>query len=124
VHNVAVDGSGRVFVCDDENDRVQIFTADGTFLDAWAFANPSGICIRDDIVHVSELQPFRDAALGPGRCRVSLWTLDRTLLADWRGIDGPGHDLMRGGHDLCVDAAGDIYLCEGNDGRVVKFRRL
>jgi streptogramin lyase len=123
VHNVALDSRGRVFTCDDENDRIQIFTGEGAFLDEWRFANPSGICIRDDIVFVSELRPFRDAAICPGRCRVSLWTLDGTLLADWRGADGPRHDPMRGGHDLCVDAAGDIYLCEGNVGRVVKFRR-
>jgi DNA-binding beta-propeller fold protein YncE len=124
VHNVALDGRNRVFICDDENDRIQIFDRDGGFLAEWPFANPSGIWIRDDIVYVSELQPFRDSAIGPGRCRVSLWTLDGALLADWRGTDGPGRDLMQGGHDLCVDAAGDIYLCEGAGGHVVKFRRL
>ncbi len=92
VHNVAIDSSFRVFICDDENDRIQIFTPDGAFLQQWPFANPSGICIRNDIVYVSELQPFRDPALGPGRCRVSLWTLDFTLLASWRGTDGRDHD--------------------------------
>jgi streptogramin lyase len=124
VHNVALDSRGRVFICDDENDRVQIFNSDGAFLEEWKFANPSGICIRDGIVYVSELQPFRDDTVGPGRCRVSLWTLDGALLADWRGTDAPGRDLMLGGHDLCVDAAGDIYVCEGSGGRVLKFRRL
>ena len=124
VHNVALDRRGRVFVCDDENDRIQIFDRGGGYLADWGFANPSGICIRDDVVYVAELQPFRDDAIGPGRCRVSLWSLDGDLLADWRGTDGPGADLMLGGHDLCVDAAGDVYVCEGAGGRVSKFRRV
>jgi NHL repeat len=124
VHNVAIDSGGRVFICDDENDRVQIFDQNGNFLLQWQFANPSGIAIRDDIVYVSELQPFRDAAVGPGRCRVSLWTLSGNLLTSWVGTDSPDRDLMLGGHDLCVDSNGDIYVCEGSGARVSKFRRL
>jgi hypothetical protein len=124
VHNVAIDDRGRVFICDDENDRVQIFDQEGGFLEQWDFANPTGICIRGDIVYVSELQPFRDDAIGPGRCRVSLWTLDGEKLTSWLGTDNPGHDLMLGAHDLCVDSRGDIYVSEGSGKRISKFCRL
>jgi DNA-binding beta-propeller fold protein YncE len=124
VHDIALDGRGRVFVCDDENDRVQIFDRDGVFLEEWPFANPSGICIRDDVVYVSELQPFRDAQRGPGRCRISLWTLDRHLLAQWCGADSDTCDLMLGGHALAVDARGSIYVAEVASGQVAKFVRV
>jgi hypothetical protein len=124
VHNVAIDGRGRVLVCDDENDRVQIFDQEGRYLEEWRFANPSGICVHNDIVYISELQPFREDAIGPGRCRVSLSTLDGDLITSWTGIDAPGRDLMLGAHDLCVDAQGSIYVCEGAGRRVSKFVRL
>jgi hypothetical protein len=55
---------------------------------------------------------------------VSLWTLDGEPLAAWLGTDAPGGDLMRGAHDLAVDASGDIYVAEGASGRVSKFERL
>lgn len=87
MHNVALDSPGRVFICDDENDRVQIFDRAGGFLTQWGFADPSGIAIRNDIVYVSDLQPFRDDAVGPGRCRVNLWTLDGAALTSWLGTD-------------------------------------
>jgi sugar lactone lactonase YvrE len=124
VHNIAIDSRDRVFVCDDENDRVQIFDQVGSHLAEWKFANPSGICIRDDIVYIAELQPFRDDRLGPGRGRVSLWTLDGEFLAAWQGTDNADGDLMLGAHDLCVDAEGSVYVCEGSGRRVSKFRRL
>ena len=33
VHDIAVDGDGRVYIADRENHRVQIFAADGTYID-------------------------------------------------------------------------------------------
>ena len=41
MHSVAVARDGRVFVCDRENDRVQIFTPDGEYLEEWAAQRPS-----------------------------------------------------------------------------------
>jgi len=124
VHDIALDSCGRVFVCDDENDRIQIFDRGGVYLEEWRFANPSGICIRGDVVYVSELQPFRDDRIGPGRCRVSLWSLDHKLLADWCGTDSETCDLMLGGHALAVDDAGSIYVAEVSSGQVTKFVRV
>ena len=65
-----------MLICDDENDRVQIFDQEGRFLDEWKLANPSGLCIRDDIVYIAELQPFHDESRGPGAAvfRYLLWT--------------------------------------------------
>jgi DNA-binding beta-propeller fold protein YncE len=34
-HGIAVHHDGRVFVCDRENDRIQIFNADGEYLEQW-----------------------------------------------------------------------------------------
>ena len=35
MRDVAADGTGHVFTVDDENDRVQKFTDDGTFVTSW-----------------------------------------------------------------------------------------
>jgi len=37
---VATDGSGNVYVADRNNDRIQKFDANGTFLTAWGSADP------------------------------------------------------------------------------------
>ena len=34
-HGIAVRADGRVFVCDRENDRIQIFSPDGEYLSEW-----------------------------------------------------------------------------------------
>ena len=50
---IAVDGSGRVYVTDSRNDRVQVFGTDGQFLTQWGsqgsgdgqFSSPTGIAV-------------------------------------------------------------------------------
>ena len=71
------------------------FDQDGGFQEEWQFANPSGLCIHDDIVYVVELKPFAGAQRGSGR--ISLWSLDRDLIASGNGSDGDG-ELMIGPH--------------------------
>jgi DNA-binding beta-propeller fold protein YncE len=55
-HAIGVDSSGRVYVADRENSRVQIFTENGSFIREWAWVNrPLDIFIDDqDFIHISE----------------------------------------------------------------------
>ncbi len=126
VHNVWLDKNGRVFICDCENDRIQIFDAQGNYLEQWDIPNPSGICIRDDVVYVGQLSPAYREELGPeaGSGAVSLWNLDGSQIIIWLGTEGPGKGTVRGPHDLFVDAAGSIYVCESSAQRVSKFQRV
>ncbi|MGH9658038.1 MAG: peptidyl-alpha-hydroxyglycine alpha-amidating lyase family protein, partial [Bryobacteraceae bacterium] len=43
-HAVAVDGSGRVYVGDRENKRIQIFDSKGNYLSTWTAGSPYGLC--------------------------------------------------------------------------------
>src|SRR5262249_5651506 len=55
-HGIAVHPDQRVFVADRENDRIQIFSPDGGFLDQWLdVQRPTQLLIgADGVVHVAE----------------------------------------------------------------------
>ena len=55
---------------------------------------------------------------------ISIWTLEGELITRWVGNEGPGKGLVKGGHDLCVDAEGSIYVCEVRGKQVSKFQRV
>jgi hypothetical protein len=59
-HALALDSRGRLFVADRNNNRIQIFTQDGAFLDEWTqFGRPSGIAItKDDAIYVADSESW------------------------------------------------------------------
>ena len=117
LHNVAIDGRGRVFVCDRMNHRIQLFDLDGGYLEEWAgFSQPCEVWIRDDVAYVIEQ--------GDGSA-VTLWTLDHEPITGWRGDRGPGRGTLTAGHGICVDSEGSIYVAEvRGDHHVRKFQRI
>ena len=66
LHAIAIDSTGRLFVGDRGNGRIQIFDQDGKFLTEWKqFGRPSGISIdRNDTIYVADSQS--DAKRNPG----------------------------------------------------------
>lgn len=69
-HALAMDSQGRLFVGDRGNDRLQIFSANGTLLDTWfQFSRASGIFIDvNDVIYVADsesgsIEPSRTAWL-------------------------------------------------------------
>jgi DNA-binding beta-propeller fold protein YncE len=65
-HGIALDSSGRVYVADRVNSRVQVFDADGKFIAEWKqFGRPSSVAIdKNDIIYVADSQS--DAQRNPG----------------------------------------------------------
>ena len=59
-HAIALDSRGRLFVADRNNNRIQIFDQNGTFLDEWTqFGRPSGIAItKDDTIYVADSESW------------------------------------------------------------------
>lgn len=69
VHTIALDSRGRLFVGDRQNNRIQIFDAEGRFIAQWfQFGRPSGIHIdqRTDTIYVADSES-RDGRTNTGR---------------------------------------------------------
>ena len=117
LHNIWVDKDSRVFICDRENNRLQLFDDQGNFLEEWTgMRMPGDLWITDDTVYVIEQGP------GSG---VSIWSIDGTLITRWYGNEGAGEGTILSGHGICVDSQGSIYVTEIGDGqRVSKFQRI
>jgi DNA-binding beta-propeller fold protein YncE len=116
-HSLCVDRLGRVLVADRENNRIQIFDAQGTFLEEWTDVEmPMDLFIdSEDTLFVSEVPR-----------RISIFTLEGELLARWgEQGDAPGQ-FPDAPHGICVDSRGDLYVTEVHEthARMQKFARV
>jgi DNA-binding beta-propeller fold protein YncE len=117
LHKVAVDSQGRVYICDRENDRIQIFDGDGNYLEQW-----------DDVVMPGDIYFAGDGNVyvleqGPGN-GISIFTPGGELITRWRG----NKDACDAAHGCWVDGDGNIYVAEigatSAGQRVTKFNRI
>jgi hypothetical protein len=108
--SLIVHRDGRVYVCDRENNRIQVFSADGQFITMWTdLRRPLDISMdREGILSISE---GGVDGLSP---RISLMDTQANVVARW---DSPS------AHGSWVDAHGDIYLALGARKRVDKYVR-
>ncbi|MDA8219279.1 MAG: peptidyl-alpha-hydroxyglycine alpha-amidating lyase family protein [Dehalococcoidales bacterium] len=132
-HGIAVDPEGRVWVTDRENDRIQIFSPDGKFLEEWTdVQRPTQVRIDPErgLVYVSENWwrkgdtsfvhgPIEEAHYG----RVSIFDLDGHVLTRWggKGCDPTAAGFFSAPHELCVDSHGDMYVGEVTWSHAVKL---
>jgi DNA-binding beta-propeller fold protein YncE len=126
-HCIDVDKHGIVYVCDRENDRIQLFTSDGELINVWTdFANPQNIRIdrENDIIYITEGNIL--ALSRPiDRPKVSIRNLKGEILSMWEGRESEGKGVLEVPHDICVDSKGDIYIGEvGDVPRIQKFAKL
>ena len=121
-HGIAVDETGRVWVTDRENDRIQTFSPSGEYLSQWTHVQrPTQVRVaKDGRVYVSELwwrvgqSSFVHGEITENRYgRVSIFDRGGSLLGR---IGGVGDPTLPGNliapHDVCVDSKGDIYVGE------------
>ena len=109
-HSLIADRDGRIYVCDRENNRIQIFSADGEFVDMWPdLRRPLDISLdRDGLFCISE---GGVSGLAP---RISLIDQRGGVVARWDSLSA---------HGSWIDAHGDIYLALGARERVDKYVR-
>jgi DNA-binding beta-propeller fold protein YncE len=122
-HGIAVDRSGKVYVADRENSRIQIFTPDGAYLDQWThLLRPDDVFIdREDNLYVAELgfkagrMPRSMMAPIPHHephARVSVLGLDGEVLTQFGGSEPCAPGSFFAPHGIWADSRGDLYVGE------------
>jgi DNA-binding beta-propeller fold protein YncE len=120
-HGIGVAADGRVFVCDRENDRIQIFSPDGEYLSEWTDTQRPTHIVFDEAgrAFVSELwwypgQPSQRLGVRsePTHGRVSVYDKDGRVLARWGKADMAAPGGLVGPHGIAVDSKGDVYVSE------------
>jgi len=120
-HGIAVAADGRVFVCDRENDRIQIFSPDGDYLEEWANTQRPTHLVFDaqGQAYVSELwwhPGDTSQRYGPitqaRHARVSVFDPDGQVLARWGTPDATAAGSFAAPHGIAVDSKGAIYVSE------------
>ncbi|MGE0824336.1 MAG: peptidyl-alpha-hydroxyglycine alpha-amidating lyase family protein [Candidatus Binatia bacterium] len=104
-HSLWIDGQGTIYVCDRENNRIQVFDASGQYRAQWTdIHRPTDIYMDgSNIVYVSDLKPT-----------VTVMNTQGHVIARW---DSPM------GHGLWVDSRGDIYLADVLGKSITKYLR-
>lgn len=104
-HGVWVAGDGRVLVTDRENDRLQVFSAEGEPLDAWPDL-PRAMDVWSDAdgsVFVTDQVP-----------RLSRYDRDGNLVGSCRPV-------LNGAHGIWGSADGTLFLAEVNPSRITRL---
>ena len=120
-HGIGISPDDRIFVADRENDRIQIFSLAGEFLDMWTHVQrPTDISFDGEgRVYVSELwwrvgqESFTNGPIKydlPGGVRVL--DLSGNVLLHWCSADREAPGNFVAPHTLCVDSRGDMYVGE------------
>lgn len=120
-HSVWVHVDGRVFVCDRENNRVQIFSPEGELQTMWTNVTRPGDLFIDGQgnVYLGEMAWQAGETNMAGRklpetrsAQMSVRDLDGKVLAHWGGPDPCAPGSFASPHGVWVDSHGDLYVAE------------
>lgn len=115
VHGVAAGPGDLIYVADRGNNRIQVFDADGKFLNLWeGFGTPWALTYDAD----SDSIWVCDGDNG----RVLQFSLDGRLLGGF-GSDGSEPGRLHQVHGIAVGLDGAIYVAETVNQRIQKFVR-
>ncbi|OUU78308.1 MAG: hypothetical protein CBC38_08035 [Gammaproteobacteria bacterium TMED78] len=115
LHGIDIDPeSGRVYVSDRMNNRIQVFDQNGNFIFQWRVGDPPSD-VQYLIVSNGALW-----VMDAGTTKLLKYDLEGNFLNSW-GTWGTFSGGMWGVHGMTVDEEGNFYISEVNTGRVQKF---
>lgn len=120
-HSITAAPDGRLFVCDRENSRIQIFNIDGEVVDNW-----TGVCRPNNVAFDAGGRAFvAELGLRAGRwpdwppsegdepgSRCSVWDATGRRLFTIGSDDPCAPASFFAAHGICVDSRGDLYVAE------------
>src|SRR5688572_7125843 len=110
-HGAAIDAKGLLWVMDRENQRIQVFDADGTFVREMKYKGlPCSVAIGGDYVYMVN---------GFAGQLVRLDLNGKVLAAT--GKPGTGLGEFGEAHFLAISPKGDLYVADSVNGALVKF---
>jgi hypothetical protein len=134
-HSIAIDSTGRLYVADRNNARVQVFDQAGRFLAEWRdLMVPWHIVVTEnDEIHVCGSSPMRwpkvavfgfPVGIPPKDQLVMVFTPDGRVKRLWTFPKGQRPGELDWVHALAVDRHGNLYLGDIQGRRAQKFLRL
>jgi DNA-binding beta-propeller fold protein YncE len=113
-HGIAIDARGRLYIVDRANSRVQVFDANGKFLDQWPnIPKPCGLGISQDQQSVWVADCYTQ--------KILKYDLNGKLLYSWGSFGAfPGGFWCI--HQIATDSDGNLYTADVYSGRPQKFR--
>jgi sugar lactone lactonase YvrE len=120
-HSVWAHSDNRVYVCDRENDRIQIFSRSGELLSTWTGLARPGDLVIDAAGHVfvGEMAWYLPETHLDGRpyaearsAQMSVRDLSGNVLVRWGGDDPCSPASFASPHGICLDSEGNLYVGE------------
>lgn len=120
-HSIWIHTDGRMFVCDRENSRVQIFSQTGEYLGGWTMVGrPNELCIDKNnyvymaVRHSTAGQRTMAGQIMSETCppHFSIRDLEGNELARFGGSERGEPGSFTSAHGICIDSHGDIYIGE------------
>jgi sugar lactone lactonase YvrE len=124
-HGLAFDSKGRLFVADRNNNRIQIFDQEGTFIEQWTqFSRPSGIFIdAKDNIYVADSES-NSVRPHPGWKRgIRIGNIKDAFVTAF--IPDPVENVKgtSAAEGVAADSQGNIYGAEVGPKRLMKYVR-
>ncbi|MBN9388718.1 MAG: SMP-30/gluconolactonase/LRE family protein [Chloroflexi bacterium] len=116
---LAIDKQGRVFVTEQRNNKVEIYSPDGQFIKSWGESggNPGQLTWPEALA----IDPAGFVYIAnSGINRVEKFDLDGHFITGWGG-NGSAPGLFKGPNGIALDSKGNVYVTDAINNRVQKF---